>query len=157
MTVGQEGSSVKVLKQCRVLDIHDKYYNKWFMSKVPQVFLERTPHKYKLEISMQKVSAVHINTAMLTWMTPRYKREVISRLLTDGEVKDVLSAWGKLIIWPWVANLAKINCLKSKLGYVTYSIKLGILKRIAWPDIGFLGDYTKREKTPEKLNMYGNF
>ena len=31
--VGRDSSSVKVLKQYRVLDNHDKYYNKWFMAK----------------------------------------------------------------------------------------------------------------------------
>ena len=37
--VGRGSSSVKVLKQHRVLDIHDKYYNKCFMAKVPQKVL----------------------------------------------------------------------------------------------------------------------
>ena len=32
--------SVKVSKQYRVVDIHDKYYNKWFMAKNPQSFWE---------------------------------------------------------------------------------------------------------------------
>ena len=30
VTIGRGGSSVKVSKQYRVIDIHDKYYNKWF-------------------------------------------------------------------------------------------------------------------------------
>ena len=36
MTVGRGGSSVKVLKQYRVVGIHGKYCSKWFISKVPQ-------------------------------------------------------------------------------------------------------------------------
>ena len=34
--VRRGGFSVKVLKKYCLVDIHDKYYNKWFMSKVPQ-------------------------------------------------------------------------------------------------------------------------
>ena len=34
--VERGSSSVKVLKQYRVLDIHDKCYNKWSMAKVLQ-------------------------------------------------------------------------------------------------------------------------
>ena len=34
--------SVKVSKQYRVVDIHDKYYNKWFMAMNPQKSLGRT-------------------------------------------------------------------------------------------------------------------
>ena len=54
---GQKSSSVKVLKQYRVLDIHNKYYNKWSMAKVPQKVLGKDS-KYKLKIHMQEVSAV---------------------------------------------------------------------------------------------------
>ena len=40
VVVGRGRSSAKVLKQYHVIDIHDKYYNKWFMAKVS---LGRTP------------------------------------------------------------------------------------------------------------------
>ena len=33
--VGQWASSVTVAKHYHVVNVHDKYYNKWFMSKVP--------------------------------------------------------------------------------------------------------------------------
>ena len=55
--VGRGSSSVKVLKQYRVLDIHNKYYNKWSMAKVPQKVLGKDS-KHKLEVHMQEVSAV---------------------------------------------------------------------------------------------------
>ena len=34
--VGRGGSRVKVSKQYCVIEIHDKYYNNWFMTNVPQ-------------------------------------------------------------------------------------------------------------------------
>ena len=47
-----------VLKQYRVLNIHDNYYNKkWSMAKVPQKVLGKDS-KYKLTVRMQEVSAV---------------------------------------------------------------------------------------------------
>ena len=90
--LGQWSSSVKVLKQYRVLNIHDKYYNKWFMAKVPQKVFGKDS-KYKLKIRVQEVSAAQFRSReMLIWMTA-HKRAAISRLLRDDEVKDVV---GKL-------------------------------------------------------------
>ena len=48
---------MKVLKQYRVLDIHNKCYNKWFMAKVPQKVFGKDS-KHKLKVRMQEVSAV---------------------------------------------------------------------------------------------------
>ena len=39
-----------------MLDIHDKYYNKCFMSKVPQKMFGKDS-KYKLMVRMQEVSS----------------------------------------------------------------------------------------------------
>ena len=58
VVVGRGRSSTKVLNQYpRVIDIHDKYYNKWFMAKVPQKIF-RKDSKYKLKVHMQEISAV---------------------------------------------------------------------------------------------------
>ena len=91
VVVGQGASSTKVLKQYRVLDIHDKYYNKWFMSKEPRkVFGKDT--KYKLKVRMQEVSPVQ-EYKDVDLNGGSYEKAAISRLLTDGEVKHVV---GKL-------------------------------------------------------------
>ena len=91
MKVARGSSSVKVLKQYPVLDIHDKYYNKWFMAKAPQkVFGKHS--KYKLKIRMQEVSAVQ-EYRDVDLDDSTYKRAAISRLLRDVKVKDVV---GKL-------------------------------------------------------------
>ena len=41
VTVRQGASSVTAVKHYRVEDVHDKYYNKWFMSKVPSKKLKK--------------------------------------------------------------------------------------------------------------------
>ena len=82
---------MKVSKQYRVVDIYDKYYNKWFMTKNPQkIFLK--DFKYKLKVRMQEVSAVQ-EYSDVDLDDGRHKRGDISRLLRDHEVKDVV---GKL-------------------------------------------------------------
>ena len=91
VTVGRGRSSVKVSKMYRVLDIHDKYYNKWFMAKVPQKIFGKDS-KYKLKVRMQEVSAVQ-EYSDVDLDDGRHKRADISRLLKDDEVKDVV---GKL-------------------------------------------------------------
>ena len=82
---------MKVLKQYRVLDIHNKYYSNWFMSKVPQKVLGKDS-KYKVKVRMQEVSAVQ-EYSDVDLDDSTYKRAAISRLLRDDEVKDAL---GKL-------------------------------------------------------------
>ena len=87
-TVRQEATSTKVMKQYRVLDVHDKFYNKWFMFKDPRkVFREDS--KYKLKVRMQEVSAVH-EYKDVDLNDKSYKKADISRLLTDGETKYVV-------------------------------------------------------------------
>ena len=91
VAVGRGASSTKVLKQYRVLDIHDKYYNKWFMSKDPRKVFGKDD-KYKLKVRMQEVSAVQ-EYQDVDLNDKSYKKAAISRLLTDGETKYVV---GKL-------------------------------------------------------------
>ena len=43
VVVGRGRSSAKVLKQYRVIGIHGKYNNKWFMPKVPQKIFGKDP------------------------------------------------------------------------------------------------------------------
>ena len=89
--VGRGCFSAKVLKQYRVIDIHNKYYNKWFMAKVPRKIFGKDS-KYKLKVRMQEVSAVQ-EYSDVDLDDGRHKRADISRLLRDDEVKDVV---GKL-------------------------------------------------------------
>ena len=89
VTVECGGSSVKTSKQYHMIDIHGKYYNKWFMAKVPQkVFGEHS--KYKLKARMQEVSVAQ-EYSNVDLDDGRHKRVNISRLLREDEVKNVHS------------------------------------------------------------------
>ena len=78
----------QILKQYRVLDIHDKYYNKWFMSKVSQKIFGKNS-RYKLKVRMQEVSAVQ-EYRDIDLDDNTYKKEDISRLLTDDVMEDIV-------------------------------------------------------------------
>ena len=51
LIVGRGASSVTVEKHFRVLDVHDKYYNKWFMYKLP-IRKWKKDSKFKLKANM---------------------------------------------------------------------------------------------------------
>ena len=79
---------MNVIEQYRVVDVHDKYYNSWFMSKVPRK-IWRKDSKYKLKVCMQEVSAVQEYSDVDLHNTAHKKRD-ISRLLTEDEVSGVV-------------------------------------------------------------------
>ena len=55
--VGQGASSVTVEKHYRVVDVHNKYYNRWFMSKVT-IKKWRKESKFKLKYCIQDINAI---------------------------------------------------------------------------------------------------
>ena len=55
--VGQEESSVTVKKHYLVVDVYKKYYNKWFMSKVPSKKWKKD-FKFKFKARMQEINPV---------------------------------------------------------------------------------------------------
>ena len=55
--VGRGSSSVTVAKHYRIVDFHDKYYNKWFMTKVISTKWKKDS-KFKLKSCMQEINAV---------------------------------------------------------------------------------------------------
>ena len=50
-------SSAKVSKQSPVIDIHDKYCNKWCMAQVPQKIYKKDSH-YTLNLRRQEARAL---------------------------------------------------------------------------------------------------
>ena len=55
--VGWGASSVTVAEHYRVVDVHDKYYNKWFMSRLTSNKWKKDS-KFKLKDCMQDINAV---------------------------------------------------------------------------------------------------
>ena len=86
--VGQGASSVTVEKQYRVVDVHDKYYNKWFMSKVPSKKWKKNS-KFKLKARMKEINAVQ-DYEDVDLNDTFYKNVSVSRVVTDEEVMNVI-------------------------------------------------------------------
>ena len=86
--IGWEASSVTVTKHYLVVDVHDKYYNKWFMSKVTSKKWKKDS-KFKLKARMQEINAVQEYEDVELCDT-FYKKGSVSRIVTDEEVMDVI-------------------------------------------------------------------
>ena len=92
--VGQGASSVTVAKNDRVVDVHNKYYNNWFMPKVPSNKWKKDS-KFKLKYCMQEINAVQ-EYGYFDLHVTFYKKGYVSRIVTDKEVMNVI---GKLKIF----------------------------------------------------------
>ena len=55
VAVGRGRSSAKVSKQYPVIDIHDKYYDKWCMAKAHKKIMRRTPTTTNSRFAWQEV------------------------------------------------------------------------------------------------------
>ena len=58
--VEREFKRVPVAKQYRVIDFHNKYYNKWFMSKIPDKKWKKDAH-FKLKVRARNAIQEHRN------------------------------------------------------------------------------------------------
>ena len=88
LIVGRGASSVTVAKHYRVVDIHGKYYNKWFMSKVTSKKWKKD-YKFKLKARIQEINAVQEYEDVDLHDT-FYKKGAVSRIVTDEEVMNVI-------------------------------------------------------------------
>ena len=86
--VGEGASRVTIKKEYRVVDIHEKYYNKWFMSKKARKVWGKDS-KYKLKVRMQEVDAVG-KYSDVNLHHETYKKKDVCRIMTDGEITGVL-------------------------------------------------------------------
>ena len=93
VNVGEGASRVAIKKYYRVIDIHDKYYNKWFMSKKACKVWEKDS-KYKLKVRMQEVDAVG-KYRDVDLYHETYEKKDVCRLLTEKEITGVIGTLKK--------------------------------------------------------------
>ena len=86
--VGRGDSSITVAKHYRVVDVHDKYYNKWFMSKVPSNKWKKDS-KFKAKARMQEINAVQEYEDVNLHYT-FYRKGSVSQIVTDEEVMNII-------------------------------------------------------------------
>ena len=88
VSVGCGASRITMAKPYLVVDVHDKFYNKWFMSKSP-VKKWKEYSKFKLKACMQEANAIQEYEDVKLHDT-LYKKGSVSRIVTDGEIVDVI-------------------------------------------------------------------
>ena len=88
MIVGRGGSSVTVAKHYRVVDVHDKYYNKWFISKVPSNKWKKES-KFKLKACMQQINVVQ-QFEDIDLHDTFYQNGSVSQIVTYEEVMNII-------------------------------------------------------------------
>ena len=91
VSVGRGALRITMAKPYRVVDVHDKFYSKWFMSKSP-VKKGKEDSKFKLKSRMQEVNVIQEYEDVKLHDT-LYKKGAVSRIVTGGEIVDVI---GKL-------------------------------------------------------------
>ena len=78
-------------KHYRIVDFHDKYYNKWFMSKVISTKWKKDS-KFKLKSCMQEINAVQ-EYEDVNLRNTFYKKRSVGQIVTDENVVNII---GKL-------------------------------------------------------------
>ena len=75
------------------MNLFDKYYNKWFMSKDPQKIWRNEDKPYKLEVRMLEKNALNEYTDVDMFGEHTFQRKEVCKIVMDSEV---LSVVGKL-------------------------------------------------------------
>ena len=92
--IGRGASASTVTKPYRVVDVYDKHFNKWFMSKArnPVKNWKKEDKKFKLKIRMLEKNAIneYCDTPL---HGSEYSKESICRIIEDCMIVDVV---GKL-------------------------------------------------------------
>ena len=93
--VGNGASASIVTRPYRVVDIYDKHYNKWFMSKPknPVKKWKKEEKRFKLKVRMLEQDAVSSYADVALCDASTYKKESICRIIDDDMIMGVV---GKL-------------------------------------------------------------
>ena len=90
--VGSGATAATVQRPFRVVELYEKYYNKWFMSKVPFKKWKNEPKPYKLKVRMLSRNIVmEYKDVELCDVT--YNKDDICKIITDSMIIGVV---GKL-------------------------------------------------------------
>ena len=69
------------------MDIHDKHYNKWFMSKVPTKQWQQDS-KFKLKVHMMEMNAIQ-EYEDVELHNETYENKCVSRIVKNAEITGI--------------------------------------------------------------------
>jgi len=91
--VGRGASSANVPCSFRVMEVYEKYYNKWYTSPVPFKKWKNEPKPFKLKVRMLNRNAISEYDDVELCRDPTYDKDDICRIVTD---KMILNVVGRL-------------------------------------------------------------
>ena len=86
--LGRGASSITVAKHYCIVDVHNTYYNKWFMYKLPSK-KQKKESKFKLKSCTQDINAVR-EYEDVDLHKKFYKKGYVSQIVTDEEVMNFI-------------------------------------------------------------------
>ena len=98
--VGSGASAASVACNFRVLDVYEKYYNKWFMSKpnLPFKKWKKEEKAYKLKVRMLEKNALDEYCDVELCGNETYKREDICKIIDDGMILNVVGKLQQVVV-----------------------------------------------------------
>ena len=88
--VGRGARAANVACNYRVMEIYDKYYNKWFMSKQPYKVWKKESKIYKLKVRMLKKNALDEYGDVGLCGDASYGNDDICMIVEDSKVVSVV-------------------------------------------------------------------
>ena len=88
--IGRRAAGRRVMRYFRVVNVFDKYYNKWFMAKEPSKVWKKEEKPYKLELRMLDKSPLNefVDVELIESDTSRV--EDVCKIIVDSEVVSVV-------------------------------------------------------------------
>ena len=88
--LGSGAAAATVSRFVRVVNIFEKYYNKWFMSKEPFKVWKKEQKKYKLEVRMSDKNALNEYVDVALVGDPTYSKDEICLIVEDDQIVRVV-------------------------------------------------------------------
>ena len=96
--VGRGATAANVACLYRVMEVYEKYYNKWFMSKQPFKKWKKEPKPYKLRVRMLRKNVVNEYADVDLVGDMVYGSRDICRTVDDGMIVDVVGKLDQVVM-----------------------------------------------------------
>jgi len=96
--IGRGASATNVACHFRVMEVYEKYYNKWFMSTVPVKKWKKEPKPYKVKVRMLKKNAVNEYCDVDLVGDITYGTKDICKIVDDSTIVNVVGKLDQLVL-----------------------------------------------------------
>ena len=96
--IGRGASATNVVCHFRVMEVYEKYYNKWFMSTVPVKKWKKEPKPYKVKVRMLDKNAVNEYCDVDLVGDITYGTKDICKIVDDSMIVNVVGKLDQLAL-----------------------------------------------------------